>query len=65
VRFVIGFIKFWYDFIIGDDWTIAVAVVIALSVTHMLIKAQIPVSWLMPVAVLLFLGISIWRAKRS
>ncbi|MQA97798.1 MAG: hypothetical protein GEV11_25425 [Streptosporangiales bacterium] len=28
-----GFGKFWYDFVIGDDWKIAVAVVLALAVT--------------------------------
>jgi hypothetical protein len=30
VRFVKGFGKFWYDFIIGDDWKIAAAVVLVL-----------------------------------
>ncbi|MEU0482684.1 hypothetical protein ABZ260_26305 [Streptosporangium sp. NPDC006013] len=33
MRFVKGFGQFWYDFIIGDDWKIAVAVVAALAVT--------------------------------
>ena len=32
VRFLKSFGQFWYDFIIGDDWKIAVAVVIALGV---------------------------------
>jgi hypothetical protein len=31
VRFVRGFGKFWYDFVIGDDWKIAAAVVVALG----------------------------------
>jgi hypothetical protein len=26
VRFLVGFGRFWYDFIIGDDWKIAAAV---------------------------------------
>ena len=25
--------RFWYDFIVGDDWTVAVAVVVAIAVT--------------------------------
>jgi hypothetical protein len=33
VRFLKAFGQFWYDFIIGDDWKIAVAVVLALGVT--------------------------------
>ncbi|GLY66789.1 hypothetical protein [Amycolatopsis taiwanensis] len=32
MKFVKSFGKFWYDFIIGDDWKIAVAVVLALAV---------------------------------
>ena len=31
MRFVKAFGRFWYDFIIGDDWKIAAAVVLALS----------------------------------
>jgi hypothetical protein len=30
VRIVKGFARFWYDFIVGDDWKIAAAVVVAL-----------------------------------
>ena len=32
MRFIRGFGKFWYDFVIGDDWKIAVAVVLVLAV---------------------------------
>ena len=31
MRFLRSFGKFWYDFVIGDDWKIAVAVVLALA----------------------------------
>ena len=27
MRFVVGFGRFWYDFIVGDDWRIAAGVV--------------------------------------
>ncbi|GLW10036.1 hypothetical protein Misp01_51650 [Microtetraspora sp. NBRC 13810] len=33
MRYVKGFGRFWYDFIIGDDWKIAAAVVLSLAVT--------------------------------
>jgi hypothetical protein len=36
MNFVKSLGKFWYDFIIGDDWKIAVAVVSALVVTYAL-----------------------------
>jgi hypothetical protein len=31
MRYVRGFLRFWYDFIVGDDWKIAVAVLAALG----------------------------------
>ena len=31
MRFIRGFGQFWYDFLIGDDWKIAVAVVTTLA----------------------------------
>ena len=31
MKFVKAFGKFWYDFIVGDDWKIAVGVVLALA----------------------------------
>lgn len=32
MKFLKGFAQFWYDFIIGDDWKIAAAVVSVLAV---------------------------------
>jgi uncharacterized membrane protein YgaE (UPF0421/DUF939 family) len=32
MRFLKSFGQFWYDFLIGDDWKIAVAVVLAVAV---------------------------------
>ena len=37
MRALAQFGRFWYDFIIGDDWKIAVAVVLALSFTVVLL----------------------------
>jgi hypothetical protein len=31
VRFVVGFVRFWWVFIIGDDWRIAAGVGLALA----------------------------------
>jgi hypothetical protein len=41
VKIVKGFFQFWYDFIIGDDWKIAVAVVLALGLAVGLLKADL------------------------
>jgi len=66
VSFIINFAKFWYDFIIGDDWMIAAAVVAALILIGLLAHAQIIAAWwLLPLVVFLFLGLSLWRAIRA
>jgi hypothetical protein len=65
MRYIIRFAGFWYDFIVGDDWTIAAAVVVALLVTWLLVRAGVSAPWLLPPVVLLFLGASLWRATRT
>jgi hypothetical protein len=37
MRYLRGFLRFWYDLVVGDDWRIAVMVVIALAVTYMML----------------------------
>ncbi len=64
MKYLLGFLNFWYDFIVGDDWTVALAVVSALIVTALI--ARLEFSWVvLPVAVLGFLGISLWRITRK
>jgi hypothetical protein len=41
VKFLKGFGAFWYDFIIGDDWKIAVAVVTSLAILLAALKADV------------------------
>jgi hypothetical protein len=37
VRFVKGFARFWWDFIVGDDWRIAAGVVVVLTAGALLV----------------------------
>jgi hypothetical protein len=37
VRFATGFLRFWWDFVIGDDWRIAAGVVVVLAVGALLV----------------------------
>jgi hypothetical protein len=59
-----AFFAFWYDFIVGDDWRIAVAVVVGLAVTYALSQADIPAWWVLPAAIGVFLPLSLWRTTR-
>jgi hypothetical protein len=58
------FLRFWWDFLIGDDWTVAVGVILTLTVTASLAAAGIPAWWLPPAAVVVLLGRSLHRETR-
>ena len=56
---------FWYDFVVGDDWRVAVVVVAALALTALLVHAAgVNAWWLVPPCVLAALGWSLHRAVR-
>jgi hypothetical protein len=59
-----AFAAFCYDFVIGDDWLIAVGVVIGLAVTYWLSRTAVPAWWLLPVLLVLLLPLSLWRETR-
>jgi apolipoprotein N-acyltransferase len=65
VRSLRRFALFWYDFIVGDDWRIAVGVILALGATGALAHHGYDVWWLMPIAVIGLLAYSIARIARS
>jgi len=60
-----GFGAFWYDFVIGDDWRVAVAVVLALVITLGLSRTAVDPWWVLPALVAIVLPWSLWRARRS
>jgi hypothetical protein len=39
MRLVAGFARFWWDFIVGDDWRIAAGVVLVLGTGALLVSA--------------------------
>jgi hypothetical protein len=60
-----GFFLGVWDFIVGDDWRIALGVVLALALTAAIAEASIAAWWVMPLAVLGLLALSIRRAARG
>jgi hypothetical protein len=62
VRYVVGFLRFWYEFIVGDDWRIALSVAVAIGLTAVLVSWGITAWWLMPIAVVAILLSSLRRA---
>ncbi len=62
---IVAVVRFLYNFIVGDDWTVAVAVAIGLILTAVLNVNHILAWWLVPVIVVLMLGVSFRRAARK
>lgn len=56
---VASFGRFWWNFIVGDDWLAAAGVAVALGLTALLDSW-----WLLPPAVALVLAASLYRATR-
>jgi hypothetical protein len=65
VRRLVAFGRFWWDFVIGDDWLVAVLVTVAIGATAALAAAGVAAWWLLPLAVLAVLWLSLRRAIRS
>jgi hypothetical protein len=65
MRFLVAFVRFWYDFIVGDDWLIAVGVIAAIALTALVADQGVEAWWLMPLAVVALLAGSVWRASRT
>jgi hypothetical protein len=65
MRRLAAFGRFWWDFVIGDDWLVAVLVAVAIGATAVLAAAGITAWWLLPLAVPLVLWLSLRRAIRA
>lgn len=59
-----AFVAFWYDFVVGDDWRVALTVAAALAITYGVSRTSVPAWWLLPVAVALILPLSLLRVTR-
>jgi hypothetical protein len=59
-----AFGRFWYDFVVGDDWRLAVGVVVALALTWVVASATEGGWWVLPLAVVLLLPLSLVSTVR-
>jgi hypothetical protein len=64
MKYVRSFARFWWDFVVGDDWRIAAGLALALGFTSVLTHSGINAWWLLPLAVGLLLTFSLRRATR-
>jgi len=59
---VAAFGRFWWDFVVGDDWLSAAGVAIAIGATAAVAAGGVAAWWVLPLAVLLVLYVSLRRA---
>lgn len=64
VKGVRGVLVFFYRFVVGDDPTVAVVMLIGLGVTAALVARSINAWWLIPPLAVAMTGLSIWRRNR-
>ena len=57
--------RFWYRFVVGDDWTVAAAVAVGLLITALLNAQSVAAWWVVPVIVVVIIGVSLRRASRA
>lgn len=62
---IAAFGRFWWEFVVGDDWVAAALVVVAIGATAAVAASDIASWWVMPLAVLVVLAVSLRRAART
>jgi len=62
VRHLRSFGRFWWDFVVGDDWLVAALVAIAIGAAAALAHSGVNAWWLLPAVVVLVLWLSLRRA---
>ena len=62
---VVALLHFLWDFVIGDDWRIALAVAVALALTAVLTDNGVNAWWLVPAVAAVMLSVSVWTVARG
>jgi uncharacterized membrane protein len=61
---IFRFGRFWWDFVVGDDWRVALGIAVAIGVAAVLVAAGVPAWWFLPLAVAAVLYGSLRREAR-
>ena len=64
MSYLARFGRFWWDFVVGDDWVAAALVALGIAATALVAASGIAAWWVMPLAVVVVLYVSLRRASR-
>jgi hypothetical protein len=59
-----SFLRFWWNFVVGDDWRSAAGIAVAIGVTAAVVAAGVDAWWLIPLGVFAVLATSLARETR-
>ena len=65
MKWLKSFAIFCYDFVVGDDWRMAVGVIVGLALTAVLAHNGVNAWWALPIFVVVVLVVSLRRARRK
>ena len=65
VRAVAGVARFLYDFLVGDDWRVALVMLLALVATGVLAAKHVDAWWLVPALAVTMTGVSLHRRRAA
>ena len=65
LRLAIAVGRFVYGYIFGDDWLVAVVMIVALVATGLLLSVHVNAWWLVPVLAVAMTGVSLWRRRAA
>jgi hypothetical protein len=65
VRWLSAVGRFFYRFVVGDDWTVAAVMLLALVITAELIANGIDAWWLVPPLAVVMTGVALRRRSAS
>jgi hypothetical protein len=63
MRHVGAFLRFWWNFVVGDDWRGAAGLAVILPLTWALAHHGLPAWWLLPSGVAVVLASSVLRGS--
>lgn len=63
IRFLVAVGRFLYSYIFGDDWVVAVVMLIAIAASAALVANNVNAWWLVPPAAVVMTGISLLRRR--
>lgn len=58
-------VVFVWDFVVGDDWRLALGVAVGLAATALLASSGVVAWWLLPSLAGALLTVSVWRASNA